>query len=336
MSEFIKKYSNFVRPKVLIIGNGLVRNSKNKTWYELIKSLSADEYKELELPKATPYSIRATVLTDDEDVTRHNKYENEFMAGNYAYEYNTCLSKLLRIPFDAILTTNYTYEIEYQMKSNYPELSNKTKRNYSFNTYNNSSDAKYLIRTFNRLKTDEYGEKDIWHIHGEQRRKSSMILTHDEYIKLINKEVDYFSKRNNEYEENQNEIYFKSWLDYFVLGELYIIGLGFDFSEFDLWWLLNRRIRENINKNNIPHIHFFDPLHKWDENEEAHNSDVSIVLNEMKVNIYDLNVTVDDYLGGSSDADSEKLNTQYREFYKKAIEKINELMGGKLNGNFKM
>ena len=56
----------------------------------------------------------------------------------------------------------------------------------------------------------------------------------------------------------------------------------------------------------------------------------------MKVNIYDLNVTVDDYLGGSSDADSEKLNTQYREFYKKAIEKINELMGGKLNGNFKM
>lgn len=328
MSDFIKKYSNLVRPKVLIIGNGLVRNSKNKSWNELIKSLSADEYKGLELPKSTPYSIRATVLTDDEDGTRHNKYENEFMTGNYSYEYNTCLGKLLRIPFDAILTTNYTYEIEYQMKSNYPELSNETKRNYAYNTYNKkSSDAKYLLRTFNRLKTDDYGEKDIWHIHGEQRRKSSMILTHDEYIKLINKEVDYFSKRNNEYEENQNDIYFKSWLDYFVLGELYIIGLGFDFSEFDLWWLLNRRIRENINENNIPHIHFFDPLHKHDKNEEAHNSDVSMVLKEMKVNIYDLNVTVDDYLSGSSDEDNEKLNTQYREFYNKAIEKINELIG---------
>ena len=52
-----------------------------------------------------------------------------------------------------------------------------------------------------------------------------------------------------------------------------------------------------------------------------------MVLKEMKVNIYDLNVTVDDYLSGSSDEDNEKLNTQYREFYNKAIEKINELIG---------
>jgi len=176
------------------------------------------------------------------------------------------------------------------------------------------------------MQSKEYGEKDIWHIHGEQRRKTSMILTHNEYIKLINKEVSYLSDRRNEYEENQDEIYFKSWIDYFLLGELYIIGLGYDFSEFDLWWLLNRRIRENLNKTNIPKVHFFEPLFRLEEDKKAEVSDVCNVLKEMKVNIYDLNVIIDTYLSKSGDKDKVILNNQYKEFYKKATSKIVEMM----------
>ena len=35
------------------------------------------------------------------------------------------------------------------------------------------------------------------------------------------------------------------WLDSFVLGNVNILGLGMDFSELDLWWLLNRKKRES-------------------------------------------------------------------------------------------
>ncbi len=32
-----------------------------------------------------------------------------------------------------------------------------------------------------------------------------------------------------------------SWLDYFILGDVYSLGFGFDTSEMDLWWLLCRK-----------------------------------------------------------------------------------------------
>ena len=38
----------------------------------------------------------------------------------------------------------------------------------------------------------------------------------------------------------------KSWIDSFILGNVYILGFGYDFSEVDLWRLLNRNKRQNI------------------------------------------------------------------------------------------
>lgn len=38
------------------------------------------------------------------------------------------------------------------------------------------------------------------------------------------------------------------------MGDLYILGLGMDFSEFDMWWLLSRILRE---KNYLGIVTFF-------------------------------------------------------------------------------
>ena len=34
-----------------------------------------------------------------------------------------------------------------------------------------------------------------------------------------------------------------SWIDLFFFSDLHIIGLGLDFSETDIWWILNKRKR---------------------------------------------------------------------------------------------
>ena len=34
-----------------------------------------------------------------------------------------------------------------------------------------------------------------------------------------------------------------SWVELFFRTNLYIIGFGMDFSEIDIWWLLNKRAR---------------------------------------------------------------------------------------------
>ena len=47
------------------------------------------------------------------------------------------------------------------------------------------------------------------------------------------------------------------WLDSFIMGNVYILGFGFDFSELDLWWLIKQKKRENAE----PHgkVIFYTP-----------------------------------------------------------------------------
>ena len=71
--------------------------------------------------------------------------------------------------------------------------------------------------------------------------------------------IAYTASNENRYEINSKsdtEMAFNSWLDSFILGDVYVLGFRFDVSEFDLWWLLNRKLREKT-----PHgkVYFFEP-----------------------------------------------------------------------------
>ena len=43
----------------------------------------------------------------------------------------------------------------------------------------------------------------------------------------------------------------RSWLDYFLMGEVHIVGLGMALSEMDLWWLVNCKKRHFPDSNVI-------------------------------------------------------------------------------------
>lgn len=253
-----KKHSIKNRPKVILVGNGIPRLVQSVGWDKLINDMAEEK---LSLPDETPYSLQATLKLAMNDKDRHLKYYDRLKPCNYKYKNNEVMHELLKCNADAFLTTNYTYDLEHELDNDYANYSDNKKRKYAITlgkTENSRVDAKYLINTYNKIENQELGCKEIWHIHGEHRRKSSMILTHDEYIKLIAKEVDYLHKKSNYYEENKNDIKISSWIDYLILGELYVIGYGLHFSEFDMWWIINRRLRENVNKNNMPKIYFYE------------------------------------------------------------------------------
>ena len=48
------------------------------------------------------------------------------------------------------------------------------------------------------------------------------------------------------YKKEEDKIRPKSWLEYFIFGDVYVVGFGMDLSEIDLWWLLNRKKREEL------------------------------------------------------------------------------------------
>lgn len=248
------------RPQVLVVGNGLIYDSEY-SWDKMIKGVSRpgidlSYYEELdEKGEHVRFLVPNTILTmstsDTKDKDRHNKYVS--FLGQKSYPENGHLQRLLKIPFDAVLTTNYTYELEAALRPGYPKYRAATKRRYAFST-KADDDPKYLLHTFNRVHADG---PDIWHIHGELRRPSSMILSHDEYARYVAKILQYNGSRKNEYSEYMDDVRFKSWIDYYVLGDVYMIGLGMDYSEFDLWWLLGRRQRE---ESGAGRFFFYEPV----------------------------------------------------------------------------
>jgi hypothetical protein len=73
-----------------------------------------------------------------------------------------------------------------------------------------------------------------------------MVLGHYFYGKLLSKMQHHISGLHARFrgtQKRQKSMYCHSWLDYFMLGDVYILGLGMDLSELDLWWLVNCKKR---------------------------------------------------------------------------------------------
>ena len=292
------------RPQVLLTGNGLTRN--NKPWAELIRSLARDGAPVAEFAAKTgevslPYTIMTLATADTEDAVRKQKYQNEFT--NKEYPDNPMLKRLVSLPFDAILTTNYTYEIECAQISQYAALSDRAKQTkYTCSTLP-QRDNRYLLHTFNRLTKDA---RDIWHIHGELRNKSSLILSHDEYARLIHEIMTYNQKRGKDYQDYGTDLKFKSWVDYFLMGDVYILGLGMDYSEFDLWWLLGRRLREKAKVGKICYYSI----------KSVENRLKNLALRYTGVEVLEFGEPI------LSSDDEDKKNAKYQRFYVEAIDDI--------------
>ena len=232
------------RPSVLLVGNGLNRCAGDKTtWDDAIQRLAKDDAI-LDKIDNINYSIRATVTADADEQKRWARYTKLF-GDNFVLPENPLLQKLLAIPFDAVLTTNYTYELENALDPAYPLSDNK--ETHAFTTVSDpvkgkKPDAVRLLNTFNRFQTGKRNI-DIWHIHGEVREPASMILTHEEYGRLVAELV-----KREDRQQDPTKVCFESWIDYFIYGDLYVLGQGINFAEFDLWWLLSRRQREKTGR----------------------------------------------------------------------------------------
>lgn len=113
----------------------------------------------------------------------------------------------------------------------------------------------YSIRTYKEFENIEMNHRvKLWQIHGNMERIKSITLGFDQYCGSLSKLCSYLK---GEYESDQGpkcktRMIKKcetrtfdglSWAELFFNTNIYIVGLGMDFSEIDIWWLLNKRIR---------------------------------------------------------------------------------------------
>jgi hypothetical protein len=165
--------------------------------------------------------------------------------------------KIAQSKVDEILTTNYDYGIEKSVIEHFDQE--------KFNLAGYKREVRHSLRRHYSLKREN---KRVWHIHGELEdcrninpeskyyHEESIMIGYEHYTQYLAKiQENFVGKRGVRKEDDQSlaarikngnaGLY---WFDFFFTHNIYIVGLGFDFSENHLWWLINQRANYMKNK----------------------------------------------------------------------------------------
>lgn len=288
-NKMLKTISFSCPPEVLLIGNGLNRLLGLSSWQalnELLKenmpnsklSEISDTYKELSFPLQI---CALNTKSDDfyksiEEIMKEIKdaFEEKYNSKDEAIKNKIDLySKLCNLNFHSILTTNYDLFVEKFLTQE--QLKTKSaygRKNVTDPKKRNSLYEFKYVQHKKKGKTEQLDEPYVWHIHGNEEKPKNIMLDFYLYgtnISVIQSYGYHFIKKymdcvKKEINNTSNEsIMFQpeSWLDYFFLGNVYIVGLGLDANEFELRWLLTYRKRiHNILSERIEKLLIEKPI----------------------------------------------------------------------------
>lgn len=255
--------------KVLFFGNGLNLLSQNLSWKTLLSNVQAKDETGLTVHDGlnlvdVPYPLQYDYILlssdfrkkvqDVKDSTGWKKVVEDRQMGLKKaiieemkdFKSNFIYDQLSVLPFDAYLTTNYDHVLDESMKAMryQADVGDKSEMNYN-------------IRRKRCMKKGDVLEKTIYPIHGDIESPRSIVIGYNHYCGTVAKISDYL-KGNYKWKTGKgselkipsmldrlqnadNQIY--SWIDHIFMSDVYIVGLGLDYSEIDLWWLLDRRQR---------------------------------------------------------------------------------------------
>lgn len=231
--------------EVLLIGNGFNRLGEDNSWNKLLIELTAGLDGIILENKPFPLLFEQILMTKQAKTKGDIKaIENEMLDKVIKFSKKIKSSDILKeftSLSNTILTTNYDYLIEQNISSE------------NFENISISKEAMYSL-----YRVNQANKKKIWHIHGELNWKKSICLGYERYGANIQKVRNFILQgvTLNEKKENElkidslkrrlesNNFESRSWVDYFFMSDISIVGLGLDYHEMDLWWLLDYRVRE--------------------------------------------------------------------------------------------
>ncbi len=243
-------------PRVLLLGNGILRLKGGGDWSQLLNQLRSRDGKAEGMPHL-PFAMQPEAMfgANVEEVTSRALQVLRDVQPPHA------LKKLLSLPFDAVLTTNYTYEIE-QVITGKPWTDAQRRR--AFLPLDGNSHARYNTCICSLVPRRDGSRLPVFHMHGEYLRKQSLVLSYYSYANSVSNLIALNRYRANSYTECQEAgkpMECRGWLDYFLMGDVYAVGFGFDLSEFDVWWAIERKAREHARHGTL-HAYMIEPEEK--------------------------------------------------------------------------
>lgn len=271
----MEKVNSFSGKKALLIGNGvnLLDDDQSVSWWELLDRLKQDGgVGDIDLNN----DFKPFPLTFEEML--HRKIGEESLAVK-ARELKQMISWMLleqlenRPGFNdfhqriaksniaEILTTNYDYGLQNSVIKNFNGIKSEL-AGYK-------REIRHSLRRFYYLPEEN---KQVWHIHGELEdcrkinpesryyHEQSIMIGYEHYTQYLAKIQESFIGKGGVRKEDNQSLVTRIrngnaglyWFDFFFTHDIYILGLGFDFSENHLWWLINQRA--NFMKSNSARV----------------------------------------------------------------------------------
>ena len=303
------------RPQVLLLGNGVNRAFGGGSWGQLIRDITCNDALREGCALHLPMPLRAILVTGD-TVGARLREAGDILYGKLGDPGHVeMLQRLLDLRFDHILTTNFSYELEQAAQPDLVLNDQKLRHMMRHTDGRRQAEAKYLFYTYGVVDWDGRLNK-VWHIHGEGRKPDSMVLGHYSYASLLEKISAYVKAEEGRYRREQGRgepVRIRSWADAFLFGDVYVLGFGFDVSEFDLWWLLDHKKRERAETGGT---WFFAPSERLEEGQ----------INEKEELLRVLGVEVRHCDSLRTGGDPLERSLGFRAFYERAMAEIEELM----------
>lgn len=243
MLRYMQPFHTDHLPNVLLTGNGLHRAFQDENWDQLLKDLSGNRFSDEKWNtlKKLPYPQLAIVATGNHLNTGMKEASSRYIKLNVLPGEESLIKIAAETGFEAILTTNYSYEIERALCPDF-SISIGSASKYRKKTCKEKPKAE-TIALYHYLHVPyKDSEVSIWHIHGEAAITDSMIIGHYYYGRLLSRIQSYTAETIKRYkiaERNGDLFYPRSWVDYLLFGNVYIVGQGMDQSEMDIWWLMD-------------------------------------------------------------------------------------------------
>ena len=241
----------------ILFGNGFnLLSSGTDSWRSLLQEYSSSDQLLDDIPPTMQYE-QVFLTTKKEYNALQNKTKENVLKDSIAermkqYSSNHYYHQLIDLDVETYLTTNY----DHAFYDNNEEIII-------------NEDITEKIYSIRRYKCLKFPNKEVvfYPFHGDVSNSKTIMLGLDQYGgalgKLNNYIKGYYRLKNKmepipsmesrlsesislnpvDYGAKPSNNGLISWIDAFFYMNLHIIGLGLDFSEIDLWWLLTRRAR---------------------------------------------------------------------------------------------
>lgn len=221
--------------KTLLLGNGLNRTlSEGFSWEDLMAKLDNRKEEDSNVPFPIRFEQIAARRGCRIGKRRNDPYKelreeiadevSSFKAPNDAVH-----AHFVKLPFQHVVTTNYDQVFEGFFRGLTSECTNP-------------GSSRNILGAIWRAN-----DVDFYHAHGIDKWKNTLCLGHEHYASLIGKIRNAFYPNGEDENSLLDDLVkgnidnLRIWPEYLFTSNVAIVGLGLDYCETDLWWLLALR-----------------------------------------------------------------------------------------------